>query len=78
MARSPVIMSPLLNRTAVTPFWMPRSLRAFSVQLKFGEYTIASNIIVNAIRGAIMPLIPDIFSQFIAEHLSNFRHSSKL
>ncbi len=78
MARAPVIMSPLLNRTAVTPSWMPRSLRAFSVQLKLGEYATASNIKVNAIGGAIMPLIPDIFSQFIAKHLVSFRHSNRL
>jgi hypothetical protein len=47
MARTPVIMRPVLNRTEVAPSWMPRSLRAFSVQLKFGEYAIASSISVN-------------------------------
>ena len=63
MVRIPLIMRPALNRMAVTPSWTPRSLNAFSVQLKPGEYAIARSINVKAIKGAIMPLIPDIFSQ---------------
>lgn len=70
MARIPLTMRPVLNRMAVTPFSMPKSLRAFSVQLKLGEYAIGSSINVNAKRGASIPLSPDIFSQFIESLLA--------
>jgi len=58
-------MRSALNRMAVIPSWTPRSLRAFCVQLKLGEYAMASSINVKAMIGAVKPIAPDVFSQFI-------------
>lgn len=66
MARTPPIMRPALNKTAMTPSWTPRSLSAFSVQLKLGEYTITSSSNVKTTMGATIPQMPDTFSQTIA------------
>jgi len=62
-AKIPAIISPELNKMAVTPSWTPKSLKASSVQLNCGQETIASEISVNAIMGARIPLTPDVLSQ---------------
>ena len=62
-AKVPPIIRPELNRMAVKPSWTPKSLKAFSVQLKLGEEAIASDMHVNATIGVSTPQIPDILSQ---------------
>src|SRR4030065_567047 len=44
---------------------MPRSLRAFCVQLKDGEYEIARSMHVKAIIGVRIPQIPEALSQVV-------------
>jgi hypothetical protein len=43
----------------------PKSLRALSAQLKWGDKAIASNVQVNAISGVSMPQNPNILSQVL-------------
>jgi hypothetical protein len=64
ISRNPDIIIVLLKKSEEDSN-IPRSLIAFSVQLKLGAICIDKKRLINAKNGSINPQKPDIFSSFI-------------